>query len=94
MCRFFQKLEHSQLHSCWPGEDENVDLVEDDVLVEEDEDLIKTIYCNGNNEVVKIFNQKCVICYDRESCYAFRQCGLVITVLVKTVIKIEVILIY
>ena len=76
-----KKLERSQIHSCWPHddeEDENVDLVvedEDDVLVDEDEDLIEASYCNGNNEVVKIFNQKCVKCYERDGNYAFRQCG-------------------
>ena len=41
----------------------------------ENEDLIETQYLNGNNEVVKIFNQKCVICLERVSIYAFRQCG-------------------
>ena len=25
--------------------------------------------------MVKIFNQKCVICLERDSDYAFRQCG-------------------
>ena len=43
--------------------------------VEENEDLIETIYTNGNNEMVKIFYQKCVICLERDSVYAFRQCG-------------------
>ena len=77
----FRKLERSLIHTCWPGhgedienEDEDDDLVEEDV-VEENDDLIDTQYFNGNNEVVKIFNQKCVICYERESVYAFRQCG-------------------
>ena len=72
-CRFFfKKLKRSQIRSCLPlddEEDENVD------LVEEDEDLIKTNYCNGINEMVKNFNQKCVICYERDIVFAFRQCG-------------------
>ena len=74
----FRKLERSLIHTCWPGhgedienEDEVDDVVDEDV-VEENEDLIETQYFNGNNEVVKIFNQKCVICYERESVYAFR----------------------
>ena len=75
----FKKLERSQIHCCWPHDDEedqNVELVvEGDVLVEEDEGLIETNYCDGNNEVVKIFNQKCVIYYERDSVYAIRQCG-------------------
>ena len=70
-------MERTEIHTCWPrvGEDEeneDDDLVEED---EEDEDLIETQYLNGNNEVVKIFNQKCVIRLERDSVYAFRQCG-------------------
>ena len=74
-----KKLERSQIHCCWPHDDEegeNGDLVvEDDVLIEENEDLMETQFFNGKNEVVKIFIQKCVICYERDSVYAFRQCG-------------------
>ena len=73
----FKKLEHSLIHSFWPGHGEDVDdddLVVEDV-VERNEDLIETQYFNGTNEVVKIFNQMCVICYERDSVYAFRQCG-------------------
>ena len=73
----FKKLEHTQKHSSWPGvgediEDEDDDLVEED---EENEDLIESFYTNGNNEKVKKFNQKCVFCSERNSVYAFRQCG-------------------
>ena len=67
----FKKLERILIHSFWSvhGEDiENED--DDDDLVEED--VVETQYFNGNKEVVKIFNQKCVICYERESVYAFR----------------------
>ena len=75
----FKKLECSLIHTFWPGHGEDIEN-EDDILdvddeVEENEDLIGTQYLNGNNEVVKIFNQKCDICYERESVYAFRQCG-------------------
>ena len=73
----FKKLERSPIHSFWPGHGEYVD--DDDLVVEDaverNEDLIETQYFNGTNEVVKIFNQMCVICYERESVYAFRQCG-------------------
>ena len=41
----------------------------------EDEVLIEPSYTIGKNEVVKIFYQKCVICFERDSVYAFRQCG-------------------
>ena len=73
----FKKLEHIQIHTCWPGFGEREEN-EDDYLVEEDEeneDLIETNYCNGNIDVVKIFSQKCVICLERKSIYAFKQCG-------------------
>ena len=73
----FKKLEHIQIHNCWLGFGEDEEN-EDDYLVEEDEekeDLIETNYCKGNNEVVKTFSQKCVICLEKDSFYAFRQCG-------------------
>ena len=71
-----EKLERSLIHTCWSGhgEDQDQDQNEDE---DEDEDvvMIETNYCNGSNEVVKIFIQKCVICLERDSDYAFRQCG-------------------
>ena len=73
----FKKLEHTQIHTFWAGFEENEEN-EDDYVVEEDEeneDLIETKFYNENNEVVKIFSQKCVICLERNSVYAFRQCG-------------------
>ena len=75
----FKKLEHSLIHTFWPGVGEDIEN-EDDISdiedeVEEDGYLIETSYTNGNNEMVKIFNQKCVICLERDSDYAFRQCG-------------------
>ena len=72
----FKVLERNLVHSFWlgHGEDQNQnENVEDEV--EEDEISIEPSYTNGNNEVVKICNQKCVICYERDSVYAFRQCG-------------------
>ena len=75
----FQKLERSLIHTDWPGAGEDMENGADNVVeedeVEEDENLIETQYLNGNNEVVKIFNQKCVFCLERDSVYAFRQCG-------------------
>ena len=74
----FKTIEHSQIHSFYldcgeDGEDEGEG--EGDDLVEGDVDMIETNYCNGNNEMVEIFNQKCVVCYERESVYAFGQRG-------------------
>ena len=79
----FKKLEHRLIHTCWPchgenGDDEDeISDVEDEVEADEnekDENLIEIQYRNGNNEVVKTFIQKCVICSERDSDYAFRQC--------------------
>ena len=47
-------------------------MVEED---EGDEDLIESIFIKGNSEVVIIFNQKCVICYEKDSVCALRQGG-------------------
>ena len=69
------------IHTCWPDHGENGDDISDvekavaEDEVDGDEDLIETRYLNGNNEVVKVFNQKCVVCLERDSIYAFRQCG-------------------
>ena len=67
----FKKLDHSLIHTLWPDHGEDQDQNENT----EDEILIEPSYTNGNNDVVKIFNQKCVICFERDSVYAFRQCG-------------------
>ena len=74
----FKKLKRSLIHTCWLGVGEDMENEDDNSDIEDDEeggDLIETQYFNGNNEMVKIFNQKCVICYERDSVYAFRQCG-------------------
>ena len=75
----FKKLERSLIQTFWPGVEEDredeVDISDVEDEFEEDEDLIETHYLNGNNEVVKIFNQKCVVCLERKSISAFRQCG-------------------
>ena len=67
------------IHTFWPGHGENIENEDGisgvEVEIEEDGDLIETSYTNGNNEVVKNFNQKCVICLERDSDYVFRQCG-------------------
>ena len=43
--------------------------------VEENVNIHELAYTYGNNEVVKICNQKCVICFERDSDYLFKQCG-------------------
>ena len=76
---FFKKLERSLIHTFCPGvgkvKEKEVEISDVEDEVEEDGDLIETQYLNGKNEVVKIFNQKCVIYYEGKSVYAFRQCG-------------------
>ena len=47
----------------------------DDEFEDLDEDLDEDVIYNGTNEIVKIFNQKCVICLENDSIYAFRNCG-------------------
>ena len=77
----FKKLEHSLIHTCWPGHGEDEDDISDvenavaEDEVDGDEALIETRYLIGNKEVVKVLNQKCVICLERDSIYASRQCG-------------------
>ena len=71
----FKVLEHSQYHTFYAHDEEDEE--DKDDLVEEDEekkDLIQTICMNGNYEMVKIFNQKCVFCLERDSVYACRLC--------------------
>ena len=74
----FKKIENELIHTCWLGqaEDEGDILdIEDEVEEDENEELIETQDHNGNNEMFKLFNQECVICLERDSIYAFRQCG-------------------
>ena len=68
----FKKIECSLIHSYWLNREED----DDDDNVIEQENLIETPeYLNGDNEVVKIFSEKCVICLEQDSIYAFRLCG-------------------
>ena len=75
----FKKLERSLIHTCWPGHGEDI-VDEDDISdvedeVEVDDDIQELEYTNGSNAVVKIFDQKCVICFERDSEYIFKLCG-------------------
>ena len=53
------------------------EIIEEDIEedVEEDDNIHELEYTDGNNEVVKVFNQKCVICPERDSDYIIKQCG-------------------
>ena len=67
----FKNIECSQIHTFYPHNGDD-DLVEEN---EEDENLIETNFTNGNNEVVRILKENCVTCCERDSVYAFTQCG-------------------
>ena len=45
----------------------------DEYEVDENE-IYENVFYRGTNEMVKIFNQKCVICLENDSVYAFRNC--------------------
>ena len=72
-------IEAKKIHNFWPGKElsdiRETEEDDDQEEVEEDGDLIESIYTNGNKEVDKNFIQKCVICLGRNSVSAFRQCG-------------------
>ena len=67
----FKKIEFSLIHSYWLNQDED----DDDDVIEQENLIEKPAYLNGDNEIVKIFNEKCVICLECDSIYAFRKCG-------------------
>ena len=77
----FEKLEHSLIRTCWPGvgeymENEDGNLIdENEDNIQEDVNIHELEYTDGSNEIVKVFNQKCVICLERDSEYIFKQCG-------------------
>ena len=74
----------NRIHSSWLTKEsaymeesfeDKVDIVNVLEDVPEDVNIPKLEYNDGSNEVVKIFNQKCVICLERDSDYIFKQCG-------------------
>ena len=79
----FKTMECNQMHSFYPKEEGENDEDEDiwraqrelDACFDEQRNLDEPAYCKGNNQMVKIFNQKCVSCFGNPIVYAFRQCG-------------------
>ena len=54
----------------------DIEVIDDDGEdIEEIVDTQELEYTDGSNEVVKIFNQKCVICLERDSEYICKECG-------------------
>ena len=76
---FKKLLECKRIHSSWHGMECGFmeEIVEDEADVEDEEDvnIHELKYTNGDNEFVKTFNQKCVICLEQDSDYIFKQCG-------------------
>ena len=76
--RFEKLLECNRIHSSWlsmesGGMEEIVkDEKDDEEDDEEDVNVHELEYTDGTNEVVKVFNQKCVICFERDSDYILK----------------------
>ena len=73
----FKNLERNLIHSFWSGhgEDTENDDEENEDNFQEDVNIHELEYTDGDNKIVKVFNQKCVICFERDSEYTFKQCG-------------------
>ena len=74
---FKELLEYNQIHSFWPDmqSGDMEEIIEDEEVVEEDDKIHELEYTYGSNEVVKISNQNCVLCLERDSDFIFKQCG-------------------
>ena len=74
---FKKLLDCNRIHSSWLSVESGdmEEIVEDEEDVEEDVNLHDLDYTDGSNEVVKVLNQKCVICLERDSDNIFKQCG-------------------
>ena len=78
---FKKLLECNRIQSSWPGMEcsfmeeivEDEEDTEDDV--EEDVNIHELEYTDGSKEVVKTFNQKCVLCLERDREYILKQWG-------------------
>ena len=84
----YNTLEYEEIHTYNPDnenddeEDEDIGRTqrEIDAWVREQKALLKPDYCNGNKEVVKIFNQFCVIRFETNSVYAFQKLHIIVNV--------------
>ena len=74
---FKKLLKCKRIHSSWLSMESGdmEEIVEDEEDIEEDVNIQELEYFDGSNEGVKLFNQKCVICLERDSDYIFKQCG-------------------
>ena len=66
-------LDCNRIHSPWPSmESGDMDEIAEDG---EDVNVHELEYTDGSNEVVKVLNEKCVICLERDSDFNFKQRG-------------------
>ena len=75
---FEKLLQCNRIHSSWLKMEcgDMEEIIEEYIEEHVEEDNIHELeYTDGNNEVVKNFNQKCVKCLERDSDYKFKQCG-------------------
>ena len=74
---FKKLLECNRIHSFWPGMECGFmeEIVEGEEDVEENVKIYELEYTKGSNQVVKIFNQKCVICLELVIDDLFKECG-------------------
>ena len=70
---FKKLLECNRIHSSCPGMECGFveEIVEDEEDDEEDVNIHEVEYTDGSNEVLKFFDQNCVICLERDSDYLF-----------------------
>ena len=66
------RFEDDNLERYFDEDEEEDDEVEDE---DEEDEINEEEFYNGTNEMVKIFNQKCVLCSEKDTIYAFRKCG-------------------
>ena len=77
----FTELWYEQFITCYSDNEEadedswrTQQVLNDLYAANEAED--KSDFCNGTNEVVEIFNQKCVMCFENPSVYFFVSAGI------------------
>ena len=67
----FMKIEKQKIQSYYAIDDND----DDDSSEENSGGENEEESCDGSNEIVRISNQKCVICLEQPSVYAFRESG-------------------
>ena len=72
---FKKLLECNRIHSSWLSMESGdmEEIIQEDIEV--DFNIHESGYTDGSNEVVKVFNQKCFICLERDSDYILKQGG-------------------